>query len=381
MSTHRLNNVNIQSVVMLPTPRDLRNALPQTSLTCRTVMQGRETVERILDREDPRLLAIVGPCSIHDIKAAREYADQLNRLAVELDDALFVLMRIYFEKPRTALGWKGFINDPYMNDTFRIDEGLRMARQFLLDVTAQGLPVATEALDPLTPQYIGDLISWTAIGARTTESQTHREIASGLSTPVGFKNATDGSIDSAINALKAALGPHHFLGVTEDGLPAVFGTTGNPYPHIVLRGGNRPNYDAESLRLCNAALQRAGLPESIIIDCSHGNSGKAPERQVVVLRDVVGQIEAGNHSVVGFMLESYLESGSQPLAKSADELRYGVSVTDACLDWNTTEALLREVHARYKNIMAGRKKHTGIGTVQRLGGSDLPNRAPSNPKP
>jgi 3-deoxy-7-phosphoheptulonate synthase len=340
---------------MLTTPKDLRNALPQTPSTCRTVMQGRETVERVLDREDPRLLAIVGPCSIHDITAAGEYADRLSRLAAELDDALFVLMRVYFEKPRTALGWKGYINDPYMNDTFRIDEGLRMARQFLLDVAAKGLPVATEALDPLTPQYIGDLISWTAIGARTTESQTHREIASGLSTPVGFKNATDGSIDSAINALKAALGPHHFLGVTEDGLPAVFGTTGNPYPHIVLRGGTRPNYDAESIRQCEQALRKAGLQESIIIDCSHGNSGKAPERQVVALRDVVAQIEAGNRSIIGFMVESYLEAGSQPLARSAEELRYGVSVTDACIDWNTTESLLREVHARYKAVMAKRR--------------------------
>jgi 3-deoxy-7-phosphoheptulonate synthase len=356
MSTHRLNNVNIQSVVMLPTPRDLRSALPQTAATCRTVIQGRETVERVLDREDPRLLAIVGPCSIHDMRAAREYADRLIHLAAELDDALFVLMRVYFEKPRTALGWKGFINDPYMNDTFRIDEGLRMARQFLLDVSARGMPVATEALDPLTPQYIGDLISWTAIGARTTESQTHREIASGLSTPVGFKNATDGSIDAAVNALKAALGPHHFLGVTEEGLPAVFGTTGNPYPHIVLRGGSRPNYDAASIRQCEEALRRAGLPESLIIDCSHGNSGKAPEKQVVALRDVIGQIESGNRSVVGFMLESYLEAGSQPLAKSAEELRYGVSVTDACLDWTTTESILREVHARFKRVMNGRKK-------------------------
>lgn len=355
MSLHRLHNINIQSIVLLPPPKELRNNLPQTATTLRTVMQGRETAETILDRQDPRLMAVVGPCSIHNVQEAWEYARKLSHLAVELDDAIYIIMRVYFEKPRTTLGWKGLINDPFMNDTFRIDEGLRIARQFLLDVATLGLPAATEVLDPLSPQYISDLISWSAIGARTTESQTHREIASGLSTPVGFKNATDGSITVAINAIKAALGPHHFLGVTEDGLPAVFGTTGNPYPHIVLRGGARPNYDAENIGKCETALRKAGLKESIIVDCSHGNSGKDPAQQVVALRDIIGQIEAGNQSIVGFMLESYLESGNQPLGKNLSDLRYGVSVTDACMDWNTTEALLREVHARYKPVM--HKRH------------------------
>lgn len=354
MSTHRINNVNIQSVTTLTTPHELRRHLPQTPASQRTVVKGRDTIERIFDREDPRLLAIVGPCSIHDLKAAGEYARRLHALSEQVRDALFVIMRVYFEKPRTALGWKGLINDPYLNETFRIDEGIHMARRFLLEVAALGLPAATEALDPLMPQYIGDLISWTAIGARTTESQTHRELASGLSTPVGFKNATDGSIEVAINAIKAAQSPHHFLGFTEAGLPAVFETTGNPYPHLVLRGGRMPNHDAASVRRAEQALHAAGLPPSIVIDCSHGNSEKSPARQSVVLRDVLAQIEAGNESVTGFMIESFLEPGCQPLATQREPLRYGVSVTDACLGWDDTESLLREAHARYRQVLDAR---------------------------
>ena len=356
MSTHRINNVNIQSVSTLTTPYELRHHLPQTPITQRSVVRGRDTIERILDREDPRLLAVVGPCSIHDLKAASEYAQRLQALAEQISDAVFVIMRIYFEKPRTALGWKGLINDPYMNESFRVDEGLHMARRFLLEVNALGLPAATEALDPLTPQYIGDLISWTAIGARTTESQTHRELASGLSTPVGFKNATDGSIDVALNAIKAAQSPHHFLGFTEAGLPAVFGTSGNPYPHLVLRGGRTPNHDAASVRRAEEALSKAGLPPSIIIDCSHGNSEKQPERQANVLTDILGQIEAGNKSIVGFMLESFLEPGSQPFPADPSQLRYGVSITDACVGWDTTEKLLRTAHTRHQAVIAKRKK-------------------------
>ena len=355
MSTHRINNVNIQSVNQLTTPYELRRHLPQTPATQRTVVRGRDTIERILDREDPRLLAIVGPCSIHDLKAAAEYAQRLHALAEEVADALFVVMRVYFEKPRTALGWKGLINDPYLNESFRVDEGLHMARRFLIEVNSLGLPVATEALDPLTPQYIGDQISWTAIGARTSESQTHRELASGLSTPVGFKNATDGSIEVALNAIKAAQSPHHFLGFTEAGLPAVFGTSGNAYPHLVLRGGRTPNHDAASVRRAEDALRTAGLPTSIIVDCSHGNSEKQPERQADVLRDVLTQIEAGNRSIVGFMLESFLEPGSQPFPADPSQLRYGVSITDACIGWNTTEELLRMAHARHKAVIAGHK--------------------------
>jgi 3-deoxy-7-phosphoheptulonate synthase len=356
MSTHRINNVNIQSVTTLTTPYELRRHLPQTAATHRCVVRGRDTIARILDRDDPRLLAIVGPCSIHDLQAAGEYARRLHALAQQIEDAIFVVMRVYFEKPRTALGWKGLINDPYLNETFRVDEGLHMARRLLLEVNELGLPVATEALDPLTPQYLGDLVSWTAIGARTTESQTHRELASGLSTPVGFKNATDGSIEVALNAIKAAQSPHHFLGFTEAGLPAVFSTSGNSYPHLVLRGGRRPNHDAASVRQAEEALRQAGLPTSIVIDCSHGNSEKKPERQAGVLTDILDQLAAGNRSIVGFMLESFLEAGSQAIPADLAQLRHGVSVTDACIGWELTAELLRTVHTHHRATLAARKE-------------------------
>ncbi len=255
-------------------------------------------------------------------------------------------MRVYFEKPRSVLGWKGLINDPYMNDTFRIEEGLRMARRFLLRVAEIGLPAGTELLDTLIPQYIGDLVSWAAIGARTAEAQTHRELASGSSMPVGFKNGTDGSIDTALNGMQSALGPHHFLGVTADGLPAVFCTTGNPHPHLVLRGGRTPNYDEATLRDCAARLEAKHLPRAIIVDCSHANSAKKPERQAVVLDDILGQLERGNGAIRGFMLESNLEPGSQPIPQDLSTLNPRVSVTDACIGWDTTEQLLRSAHAR-----------------------------------
>jgi len=354
MSHPRLENVNIKSVVLLATPREMRDAVPHTSASLSTVIKGRETIERILDNEDHRLLAIVGPCSIHNIEAAKEYAIRLKRLSDEISDAICVVMRVYFEKPRSVLGWKGFINDPYMNDTFHIEEGIRMARHFLVDIAETGLPAATEVLESLMPQYIGDLISWSVIGARTAEAQTHREIASGISTPVGFKNATDGSLSAAINGIRAAMGPHHFLGVTEDGLPAVFSTTGNSYPHIVLRGGKHPNYDAANIASCEEALRTAKLPEQIIVDCSHSNSNKKPERQGLVLKDILTQIEQGNRSIRGFMLESHLEWGAQSMTQDPKQLRPGLSVTDACIDWNMTEALLRESHERYKKVLEKR---------------------------
>ncbi len=354
MPGQSLNNVNIQSITLLPTPREIRQQFPQTAATRRTVSEAREAVERILDREDPRLLAIVGPCSIHDLDAATEYANRLHALSQKIRDSVVVIMRVYFEKPRTTVGWKGFINDPFMDDTFRMDEGLRRARRFLLTLAEMGLPAANEALDPITPQYLADLIAWTAIGARTSESQTHRELSSGLSMPVGFKNGLDGSFSPAINAIKAALQPHHFFGITELGRPAVFGATGNPYPHIVLRGGVKPNYDPEAILACEKALAAAGLPVRMIVDCSHGNSNKDPGKEAEVLANVTAQIEAGNRSIVGVMLESNLEWGSQPMADDPAKLKYGVSITDACIDWPTTEALLLELHSRYRKAMPDR---------------------------
>ena len=348
MTHPKLDNVNIRSIKLLATPRELQTAVPQTPASMATVTAGRETLTRILQGHDRRLLAIVGPCSIHNLEAAEEYAFRLKKLSDEIADRICVVMRVYFEKPRSVLGWKGLINDPHMNDTFDIEEGIRMARRFLVRVAEIGLPAATEVLDTLTPQYIGDLISYSVIGARTTESQTHREIASGISTPVGFKNATDGSFAAAANGMKAAMGPHHFLGVTENGLPAVFSTSGNRYPQIVLRGGRHPNYDAASIAQCEQALRNAGLPVHIIVDCSHGNSGKNPERQGPVLQDILAQLENGNRSIKGFMLESHLEGGSQPMPKDPSALHPGLSVTDACIDWPTTETLLREAHRRHR---------------------------------
>ena len=356
MANPVLENVNIKSIQTLATPAALREQVPETPAAVRTVQRGRETIERILDGDDPRFLAIVGPCSIHNLDGAAEYARRLRALADEVSDAVVVVMRVYFEKPRSVLGWKGLINDPYLNDTFRIEDGLRLARRFLLSVAELGLPAATEVLDTLTPQYIGDLICWTAIGARTAEAQTHREIASGLSTPVGFKNGTDGSFDACVNGIASALGQHHFLGVTEDGLPAVFSTAGNSYAHVVLRGGREPNFDAAHVAECERRLRAARLPANIVVDCSHANSHKRPEEQGDVLRDVLSQIEAGNASIRGVMLESFLEWGAQKIPKDLRELRPGLSVTDPCIDWPTTEALLREMRARLAPVVAARRR-------------------------
>lgn len=347
----QLHNRNIRSVRPIVTPRELCRELPLTPRSGQTVAAGRAAIERIIDKSDPRLLAIVGPCSIHELEGARDYARRLRALAAELDKALLVVMRVYFEKPRTALGWKGYINDPELDGGFRMELGLRRARQFLIEVAELGLPAATEALDVMIPQYLGDLIAWSAIGARTSESQVHRELASGLSTPVGFKNATDGSLAGAVNAIRTALESHHFLGITDDALPAIFCTTGNPYPHIVLRGGPRPNYDRASVAACEQALAEAGLRQAIMVDCSHGNSAKDYRRQAVVLRDVLRQIEEGNRSIIGFMLESHLEAGRQPLAGGRETLRHGVSITDGCIDWRTTEELLREAAGRHAAVM------------------------------
>ncbi len=345
----RLQNINVASSELLPTPDEVKQAIPLTPEAEDSVFSSRAAVRRILDREDPRLFVVVGPCSIHDPAAAREYATRLRGLAARVDRTMLLLMRVYFEKPRTTIGWKGLINDPDMDDSFHIEKGIRLARELLLFLADIGLPAATEALDPIMPQYLSELVTWTAIGARTTESQTHREMASGLSTPVGFKNGTDGSLAVAINALHSARHPHHFLGITQQGQSAVFRTRGNRYGHIVLRGGGgRTNYDPVSIALCERELEAAGLPARIVVDCSHGNSNRDPGLQSLVAESVANQILEGNSSLVGLMLESNLHWGSQPIPADRGELRYGVSVTDPCIDWETTEGLLQSLDARLR---------------------------------
>lgn len=355
MAHDPINNVNVLSQDLLPTPQQVKAALPLTANAEATVLRGRETVRRILDRRDHRLFVVVGPCSIHDIKAAREYADRLKRLAEEVGDTLYLVMRVYFEKPRTTVGWKGLINDPFMDDSFHIEKGLHLARELLLHLAEIGLPTATEALDPITPQYLSDLIAWTAIGARTTESQTHREMASGLSTPLGFKNGTDGGLTVAINALQSAARAHHFLGINQDGQCAVFRTRGNGYGVIVLRGSNgRPNYDSVSIAMAEKELTAAKLPANIAVDCSHGNSNKDPAVQPLVAENCVNQILEGNRSIVALMLESHLYAGNQPIPANLAQLQYGVSVTDPCIDWATTERLLRGAREKLKAVLPQR---------------------------
>jgi 3-deoxy-7-phosphoheptulonate synthase len=349
-----LYNVNVAALEVLPTPEEIKQRLPLSEAAAETVFQARETVKRILDRQDPRLFVVVGPCSIHDVAAALDYARRLKTLADEVKDTLFVIMRVYFEKPRTTVGWKGLINDPRMDDTFHIDEGLQIARRLLLDLAEMGLPSGTEALDPIIPQYISDLIAWTAIGARTTESQTHREIASGLSMPVGFKNGTNGSLEVAINALQSAARPHSFLGINPQGQSAVIRTLGNRYGHVVLRGGDRPNYDSVSIALCEKALREKKMPVNLVVDCSHANSFKDPAMQPLVMRDCTHQIMEGNRSIVGLMIESNIGWGSQSLPADRSQLQYGVSITDACVDWETTEKMLRETHTKLKTVLPGR---------------------------
>ncbi len=349
-------NVNVVARTVLPTPAQIKAELPLTPDLEGLVLRSRRALQNIIDGTDPRLFAVVGPCSIHDVDAALAYADRLRGLADAIADVMLVVMRVYFEKPRTTVGWKGLINDPDMDDSFRIERGIRMARELLLELGRRGLATATEALDPVMPQYLGDAIAWTAIGARTTESQTHREMASGLSTPVGFKNGTDGSLSVAINALKSAREPHHFLGINEEGRSAVMQTRGNRYGHVVLRGGGgRPNYDSVCVALCEQALREAGLPERVVIDCSHGNSNKDPGLQPLVARDVVEQVVNGNRSIIGLMLESNLEAGRQDLPADRAQLQYGVSVTDACIDWATTEQTLQSLAALLRPAIRARQ--------------------------
>jgi 3-deoxy-7-phosphoheptulonate synthase len=348
-------NLNVAEFGVMPSPDEVHARVPLTEPAASTVVQGRRTIEAILDGRDPRLFVVVGPCSIHDPDAGLDYARRLRKLQDEVSGTLYLVMRVYFEKPRTSLGWKGFINDPYMDDSFRIDEGMEKARRFLLDVNHLGLPAGTEALDPIAPQYYGDLIAWTAIGARTSESQTHREMSSGLSSPVGFKNGTDGDVDAAVNAIVSASRPHSFLGINGEGRSAIIRTRGNRYGHVVLRGGGgRPNYDTVSIALTEQALQKAGLPQNVVVDCSHANSWKKHDLQPLVMRDVVHQIREGNQSVVGLMVESFIEPGNQAIPDDLAKLRYGCSVTDACVGWDTTVEMLRSADQVLRDVLPGR---------------------------
>ena len=341
MATDKINDVHIQSEQVLITPEQLKRELPLSEQGVKYISEARQTIADIIHRRDPRLLVVTGPCSIHDIDSAKEYALKLKRLHDELQDSFYLVMRIYFEKPRTTVGWKGFINDPDMDGSFNVEEGLRKGRELLLWLAELELPVATEALDPISPQYLSELFSWSAIGARTTESQTHREMASGLSMPVGFKNGTDGKLNVAINALESAAHPHRFMGINPRGQVALMQTEGNPDGHIILRGGSEPNYDAESVARCEQQIEAAGLVPKLVVDCSHGNSRKDHSRQPAVADEVFAQIAAGNTSILGIMLESHLKEGNQSSEQPREQLQYGVSVTDACIDWADTEQLLR----------------------------------------
>jgi 3-deoxy-7-phosphoheptulonate synthase len=350
---YKTQDLHVREFVRLSAPRTLKRELPITETSNRTVARSREAVTQILRQEDPRMLMVVGPCSIHDIEGALEYAQKLSALRRELADQMEIVMRVYFEKPRTTIGWKGLINDPHLDGSHDIDTGLSQARRLLLAITDMGLPTATEFLDPIVPQYIDDLVTWAAIGARTTESQTHRELASGLSMPVGYKNATDGTLQVSLDAMQSARAPHSFLGIDQDGFTSIVRTTGNPNGHVVLRGGRtKTNFDEESIRAAEAKLKQAGLPPVLMVDCSHANSSKQHAKQVDVLRSIIQQRIGGTRSLIGAMIESYLEEGSQPIPKDLTKLKYGVSITDACVSWETTERILRWGHEELAGVAA-----------------------------
>ncbi|MFM1895119.1 MAG: hypothetical protein RLZZ385_193 [Pseudomonadota bacterium] len=350
-----IDNLHIIGYDELPTPGELKDELPLTGEALQTVLDGHRQVKAVLDRKDPRLIVVVGPCSIHNTEEALEYARRLQPLAIELQDSLLIIMRVYFEKPRTSVGWEGLIYDPHLDGTHRIDQGLHTGRQLMLAIAAIGLPIAVEALDLISPQYLQDLVTWTAIGARTTESPTHRKLASGISSAVGFKNNVDGSLSVAVNAIRSASAPHSFISVTEAGKVAVFRTEGNPHCHVILRGGKSPNFDTFSVTACEEELRKAGLPVNIMIDCSHGNSQKDFQKQAEVLDDIGRQIVAGNQSIIGVMLESNLMEGNQPIPDDLEEIRYGVSITDACLGWEATERLLRGFAEGIRQPLQARK--------------------------
>jgi 3-deoxy-7-phosphoheptulonate synthase len=342
----RTSDINVVETRALPSPAQLLRELPKTEGQAEFIARARQEIHRTIFTDDKRFLLVLGPCSIHDTVAGADYARRLAKLAAEVADRVMIVMRVYFEKPRTTVGWKGLIMDPHLDGSHDIAQGLRTARTFLREVLDMGLPTATELLDPITPQYIADLICWSAIGARTAESQTHRQMASGLSMPLGFKNGTDGSIQTAINAIKAAAQPHTFLGINLDGSASAIVTRGNPNCHVVLRGGSAgPNYSPEHIAETEKLLAKAGLPKAILVDCSHDNSLKQPQRQPEVMQQLQQQIAAGNTSIMGAMVESNIGPGNQPFPQPKDQLKYGISITDGCIDWGTTEKLVRDLHA------------------------------------
>lgn len=354
MDQRENDNLHIVMQEELPSPRELKAAMPVTGAVLESVLEGHKGVKNILDRKDKRLIVVVGPCSIHNVEEAMAYARLLKPLAEELKDSLMLVMRVYFEKPRTTVGWEGLIYDPNLDNTHRIEHGLRIGRQLMLDINSLGLPIAVEALDLISPQYLQDLVSWTAIGARTTESPTHRKLSSGISSAVGFKNNVDGSLTVAVNAIRSASAANSFISITEEGKVAAFRTSGNPHCHVILRGGKTPNYEAEFVQRCEEDLKKAFLPENIMIDCSHGNSQKDHNKQLNVLLSVTEQIVGGNKSIIGVMLESNLCEGNQPIPDDLEEIKYGVSITDACINWETTEKALREMAAALKPALAKR---------------------------
>jgi 3-deoxy-7-phosphoheptulonate synthase len=352
MHKDSIDNVHVAAEDVLIPPSQLQTVLPVSEHALKRIEEARDTISNIIHRKDHRLLVICGPCSIHDVEAAKEYAQKLKRLQEVCGDSLYIVMRVYFEKPRTTVGWKGLINDPDIDDSFDIDKGLRKARELLIWLAEQEIPVATEALDPISPQYLAELFSWVAIGARTSESQTHREMASGLSMPVGFKNGTDGSLDIAINALRSAASGHSFMGINKEGQVAIIKTQGNPDGHVILRGGKQPNYDSVCVADCEAQLDKANLSAGLVVDCSHANSGKDYRRQPPVALNVANQILEGNESIIGIMLESHLNEGNQSSnGKKRDELEYGISITDACISWDTTEKLLRDIREKLITVL------------------------------
>jgi 3-deoxy-7-phosphoheptulonate synthase len=353
-----IQDINIRETTPLVAPAELKKEVPLTDETARFVYESRQAVQAILNGSDDRLIAIVGPCSIHDQQLAVEYAEKLSAVARKVSDRIMVVMRVYFEKPRTTVGWKGLINDPHLNDTFDLAAGLKLARQILHAVNKTGLPAATEVLEPITPQYIADLITLASIGARTTESPTHRQMASGLSMPVGFKNSTEGSLEVAINAMKAARAEHSFLGIDNDGKTCVINTRGNDMGHLILRGGrNGPNYDSQSLKEARRVLHDAELPSRFVVDCSHANSNKDYRRQSIVWNNVIQQRVEGNDTIVGLMLESNLKAGKQSLGANPADLDYGVSITDGCISFDETEELLLSAYDQLNSAAAVASDH------------------------